>query len=528
MTIERESNASDKSTENTTRPFTGDEYLESLNDGREIWIYGERVENVATHPAFRNTARMMARLYDSLHDPARNQKLIVPTDTGNGGFTHAFFRAPYTIPELQAGADAVTEWARMSYGWLGRSPDYKASFISTLGSNTEYYAPFQDNARRWYKEAQEKVLYFNHAIVNPPVDRHLPMEDVRDVYMHVEKETDGGLIMSGAKVVATGSAFCHHNFIGTSSPIPVQTKEFSASFTVPMGTPGVKLICRPSYEFQATTTGSPFDNPLSSRMDENDSIFIFDKVFVPWENVFCYDVEKANGFLRGSGFVYRAMMQGCIRLAVKLDFLCGLLVKGLEMTGAKDFRGVQVRLGEVITYRHLFWSLVHAMVNKPDVWSDGTMVPNVEAATVYRVMMAGAYSKVKEIFQQDLASALIYTNSNAVDWQVPEVSEYLGKYARGSGGNSAEYRLKVVKLIWDALGSEFGSRHELYERNYAGGPELVRYETFVAAGASGRIDEFVGFVETCLDEYDTKGWTVPDLINPGEFSVMPKLQSQGR
>jgi 4-hydroxyphenylacetate 3-monooxygenase len=528
MSNQDESTAAAKATGNTTRPLTGDEYLESLNDGREIWIYGERVENVATHPAFRNTARMVARLYDSLHDPARNQKLIVPTDTGSNGFTHAFFRAPYSVEELQAGADAITEWARMSYGWLGRSPDYKASFISTLGSNTEYYAPFQDNARRWYKEAQEKVLYFNHAIVNPPVDRNRPMEDVRDVYMHVEKETDGGLIMSGAKVVATGSAFCHHNFVGAAGPIPVQTKEFSAMFSVPMGTPGVKLICRPSYEFAATTTGSPFDNPLSSRLDENDSIFIFDKVFVPWENVFCYDVDKANEFYHGSGFIYRALLQGCIRLAVKLDFLCGLLVKGLEMTGSKDFRGVQTRIGEVITYRHLFWSLVHAMVNKPDVWSDGTVVPNVEAATVYRVMMADAYARVKEIFQQDLASALIYSNSNAVDWQVPELSKYLGEYARGSGGNSAEYRLKVMKLIWDALGTEFGSRHELYERNYAGSYELVRLDTYVAAEANGRIGQFVDFVESCMDEYDTKGWTVPDLINPGDFSVIRKPQSAGQ
>ena len=213
---------------------------------------------------------------------------------------------------------------------------------------------------------------------------------------------------------------------------------------------------------------------------------------------------------------------------MKLDFLCGLLVKGLEMTGSKDFRGVQTRIGEVITYRHLFWSLVHAMVNKPDVWSDGTVVPNVEAATVYRVMMADAYARVKEIFQQDLASALIYSNSNAVDWQVPELSKYLGEYARGSGGNSAEYRLKVMKLIWDALGTEFGSRHELYERNYAGSYELVRLDTYVAAEANGRIGQFVDFVESCMDEYDTKGWTVPDLINPGDFSVIRKPQSAGQ
>lgn len=509
----------------TTRPMNGAEYLESLDDGREVWIYGERVKNVTEHPAFRNTARMMARLYDALHDPVRNKKLVVPTDTGNNGYTHAFFKAPYTVEELQQGADAITEWARMSYGWLGRSPDYKAAFLSTLGSNTEYYAPFQDNAKRWYRDAQEKVLYFNHAIVNPPVDRSRPMEEVRDVYMHVTKETDGGLYVSGAKVVATGSVFCHHNFIGIYGQLPVQSKDFSAMFCVPMATPGVKLISRPSYEFAAATAGSPFDYPLSSRLDENDSIFIFDNVFVPWENVFCYDVDKANEFYHGSGFIYRALLQGCIRLAVKLDFLSGLLVKGLEMTGAKDFRGVQTRIGEVIMYRHLFWSLVHTMVNKPDTWSDGTVVPNVQAATVYRVMMSDAYPRVKEIFQQDLASALIYSNSNAVDWQVPELKGYLDQYVRGASGKSAESRLKVMKLIWDAVGTEFGSRHELYERNYAGSYEHTRLDTYLAAEASGLVGEFVEFAESCLAEYDTNGWTVPDLINPGDSSAVPRPHS---
>ena len=66
-----------------TQPFTGQEYLESLRDGREIWIYGERVKDVTTHPAFRNTVRMIARLYDALHDPAKQATLTMETDTGS-------------------------------------------------------------------------------------------------------------------------------------------------------------------------------------------------------------------------------------------------------------------------------------------------------------------------------------------------------------------------------------------------------------------------------------------------------------
>src|SRR5690606_33462006 len=207
-----------------------------------------------------------------LHDPATRDVLTTETDTGSGGYTHRFFRAPRSAEDLVAARDAIAAWARISYGWMGRSPDYKAAFLATLGANAEFYDPYQENARRWYREAQEKVLYFNHAIVNPPVDRNKPPEEVSDVYMHVEKETDAGLIVSGAKVVATGSALTHYNFIAHYGPLPIGKKEFALIFAVPMNAPGVKLISRPSYQMMAEVMGSPFDYPLSSRLDENDAI----------------------------------------------------------------------------------------------------------------------------------------------------------------------------------------------------------------------------------------------------------------
>src|SRR5207248_866613 len=178
------------------RPFTGEEYLESLRDGREIWIYGERVKDVTTHPAFRNTARMIARLYNALHDPKHKDKLLVPTDTGNGGMTHAYFKCPRNVEESVAGRDAIAEWAKLCYGWLGRAPDYKAAFLGTLGANAEFYAPWQENAKRWYRFSQERVPFVNHAIIHPPVDRHIAPGapgGPTDIYARVTKETDGGL-----------------------------------------------------------------------------------------------------------------------------------------------------------------------------------------------------------------------------------------------------------------------------------------------------------------------------------------------
>lgn len=500
-------------------PMTGAEYLASLDDGRTVYIYGERVAKVTEHPAFRNTARMIARLYDAMHDPERRTRLMAPTDTGNGGMTHAFFKAPKTAEDLLAGRDAIAEWARITYGWAGRSPDYKAAFLATLGANAAFYAPYQENARRWYKFSQERVPFINHAIIHPPVDRDRPPDQVSDVCCHVVRETDAGIVVSGAKVVATGSVLTNYTFVAHHGLIPLQDKSYAAVFMVPTNAPGIKFICRTSYEMAATAMGSPFDYPLSSRLDENDAIFIMDEVLVPWENVFVYgDVEKANNFFPRTGFLPRFVVHGCTRLAVKLDFISGLLLKAVEASGTKDYRGVQANVGEVIAWRNLFWGLSDAMVRDPRPWVGEYVQPNVDPGNAYQIVATMAYTKVKYIIEQTVASGLIYLNSHARDFQSPEIRPYLDKYLRGSNGYSAEQRVKLMKLLWDSIASEFGSRHELYEINYGGSTEEIRRYCLFGAQASGNAAAFKGFAEQCMAEYDLNGWTVPDLSDPGDLS----------
>ena len=505
-----------------TKPFTSQEYIESLRDGREIWIYGDRVKDATTHPAFRNTVRMLARLYDALHDERRGT-LCTETDTGSGGYTHKFFRASRNADEMVGARDAIAEWARVTYGWMGRSPDYKAAFLATLGANSEFYEPFQKNARYWYKKVQEEVTFVNHAIVNPPVDRDKELAEVRDVYMHVEKETDGGLLVSGAKVVATTSALTHYNFIANNGALPIKTKDFAFVCIVPTSAPGLKLFCRPSYEMAATATGSPFDYPLSSRVDENDSILVFDKVFVPWENVFAYgDIDKVNNFFPRSGFLPRFMFHGCVRLSVKLDFIAGLLLKAVEATGSKEFRGVQAQVGEVLAWRNLFWGMTDAMARATTPWTPGYVLPNLDYGLAYRVAASTLYPKLREIIENVLASALIYLPSHAVDFKSPEIRKYLDQFVRGSNGYSAVDRVKLLKLMWDAIGSEFGGRHELYERNYFGNHESIRLDLLVVADMLGQSKKYKGFAEQCMAEYDLDGWTVPDLINPDDINLILK------
>jgi 4-hydroxyphenylacetate 3-monooxygenase len=509
---------------NKKRPFTGAEFLESLRDGREVYIYGERVKDVTIHPAFRNAAASVAQLYDALHDDKTRDVLTAPTDTGSGGYTHKFFKAARSREELIAQRDAITAWARITYGWMGRSPDYKAAFLNTLGVNAGFYGKFADNARAWHRRAQEAVLYLNHALVNPPIDRSKPVEDVKDVYVTIQKETDAGIYVSGAKVVATNSALTHYNFLGQNMGQEITDPSMVVMFIAPMDTPGIKLICRSSYELAAAATGSPWDYPLTSRFDENDAIFVFDNAFIPWENVFIHrDVQRLKDFYPRSGFVNGYTLQGCTRLAVKLDFIAGLLIKAARATGVETFRGVQVQIGEVIGWRNLFWSLTDAMACNPEPWVDGAVLPNIRASTCYRMFMTEAYPAVRSIVEKVIASGLIYLPSHARDFKNPDIDKYLARYVRGSNGIDYKSRIKTMKLLWDAIGSEFGARHELYEMNYAGSHELVRLFPLQQAQASDAIAQMEALAERCMADYDEDGWRHPAYRDGADVSILGKL-----
>lgn len=502
-------------------PPTAADYLESLRDGRDVWIFGERVKDVTTHPAFRNSTRSLARLYNAMHESGSKERLLVPTDTGNGGQTHAFFRVPRSHDDLRRGREAVKCWQELVFGWMGRTPDYKAALITGIGANPEYFGEYADNVRNWYRKAQEGVLHMAHAIVNPPVDRSRPFDEVNDVFVHVEKETDAGLIISGAKVVATGAPQTQYVFVGHAGG-PATRKEFALSFIAPISAPGTKLICRTSYEYAAATSGSPWDYPLSSRFDENDAVLIFDKTLIPWENIIIYDVNRLNTHYTHIHWDGQALLQSMTRMEVKMTFLAGALSKALDITGAGKFRGVEAALGEVVNWRNLVSGLRDGMIENAKPGFGGMMTPCHRYAKSYTAIAPQLYSRIKQVCETVVASGLIYLNSNTADLRNPELRPYLDRYLRGSNGLGVDDRSKIMKLLWDAIGTEFGGRHELYEWNYFGSPELNNLESLAVSRETGELDEMRSLVETCMSEYDVNGWTVDEFIDPNDVSTLKR------
>ncbi|WP_078429330.1 4-hydroxyphenylacetate 3-hydroxylase family protein [Alkalihalobacterium alkalinitrilicum] len=501
--------------------YTGKEYLESLNDGRVVYLNGEKIDDVTKHPAYRNSARSYARMYDALHDPATRDILTGINEYGDR--THKFFITPKNSEDLLGARDAIAEWSKLSCGYMGRTPDYKASFIGHLDALSGYYEGFENNAKAWYKKAAKDVPFVNHTVINPQVDRSKPLHENKDVYVRAVAEKDDGIIVSGAKMVGTAAALTHYNFVANYGPMDLGDGDHSHAliFFVPMNAPGVKMISRQSYELQAVTNGTPFDYPLSSRFDENDAVIVLDNVFIPWEDVLCYkNIKISNGFVPESGFVNRFTFHGCTRLAVKLDFMTGLLLKATEAAGTNKFRGVQAQIGEVVALRNMFWGLSTAMATDPDQGPNGLAIPNGASSAAYRALAPQSWVRVKNIFEQVVAGGLIQLPSNAKDFLNPELKPYLDQYYRGTG-IGAEEKVKLLKMVWDAIGTEFGGRHELYEVNYAGNHENIRIEALLHAEAVGVADRSKAFVESTMQDYDLNGWTNDTWINP-EQKVLAK------
>jgi 4-hydroxyphenylacetate 3-monooxygenase len=267
---------------------SGDEYVRGLRDGRTVLFNGERVADVTKHPAFAAGVHTVAHLYDLAHDPANRDVMTYPSPR-DGRPINKCWLVPRTREDLAARRRAIKCWADASYGFLGRSPDHVASFVAGFAGSPAFYArggqPFADNLLRFAAKAADEDLYVSYVIVHPTVDRSKPAHQQAEPYLYagVAAERDNGIVIRGAQMLGTGSIMSDYVLVTVILPLRPGDEDYAISCVVPNGAPGLKLYPRRPYAVGPT---SVFDYPLSSRLDETDSLVVFEDVFVPWEDVF--------------------------------------------------------------------------------------------------------------------------------------------------------------------------------------------------------------------------------------------------
>ena len=480
----------------------GREYLAALGDSRSIYFDGQRVPDVRTHPAFANATNSFARLYDFQAAP---ENLELMTFDAGGRRANRAWQMPRSYSDLVQRRRALEAWSELNFGMLGRSPDHVASTITGMAMGLDVFERFSARSakavRDYYQYARSKDLFISYVLQNPAVDRtrRADQQPVPDIAAAVVDEDAAGITVRGAKTLGTSAVMSDEIFVGAISPLSKEEEKYALSFVIPLAEKGVQLLSRKSYEADVSRE---FDYPLSARYDENDAVVYFHDVKIPWDRVFVYrDVAAARAQWHETPTHVFQNYQSQVRLMVKMRFLVGLARRVAETLGTFDMPPVRAKLGYISAHATMVEGLVSGM-EAAGRWHGEYFVPCREQLYAAQVLTQEMYPKVIAAIRELAGGAVIMLPSSAKDFANPELRTII-EATQGSPTRSAEERVKMFRLVWDATGSEFASRHLQYEMFYGGA-------THVTAGHAFRTydwDRAVGMVDRLERSYTLEGST---------------------
>lgn len=470
---------------------TGADHLASLADGRTIFLDGERIAEPIEHPAFRNATRAAAALYDLQAADPEVMTIASPT---SGKRVARHWQMPRSREDLIARRQAMTVWAQASAGFFGRSPDHIPSAIAGMLVGIDRLraldAKRADALVEYFEYARDNDLYITYTIVNPQANQAKGPGAQPSPACRVIGEDARGITVRGAKMLGTAAVMANEVFVASIQPLAPGEEEFALSFALPLATPGITILSRKSYEAHAP---SVFDNPLAARFDENDALIVFEDVHVPWERVFVHrDVRMAGAQWRETWAASMQNHHSQIRLSVKLAFLAGIARRVAETNGTAEFPQVREQLARLAAQVKMVEAFVHGMEASGDRVGE-FYVPDRAMMHAATVMTQELYPQFVTTIRELAGGGVIMLPSSERDFANPRTREHIGATQR-SPVTDAYGRVKLMKLAWDAIGSEFASRHVQYEMFYAGAQVFQRtalYRNFDWAQATGLVDRML-------------------------------------
>jgi 4-hydroxyphenylacetate 3-monooxygenase len=461
---------------------SGADHLAGLRDGRVVYVGKERVEDVTSHPAFRNGARTLAGLYDLAHDPKHRD--LLSFEEGGERFSTAYL-LPRSQADLMKRMQAHKLIADRTHGLFGRSPDHVSSFVAGMVIQAEVLdrggpgrISAADNLRAYYKYARAKNLYIAYGVVPAPGARDQSFAGARGdrtPELRVVSEDDDGVVVSGMKLLATGAVFADEVWIGNVQPLAPDRKKEAITFAIPINTPGLSLWSRKPME---PTAATEFDNPLSYRFDETDSILIFENVKVPWERVFCHDdpILSQQMYYSTASHCF-GNHQANVRCWAKLQLMVGLASEIARVGQTEKIPAVRELLGRLAALEAMLAGMIHGQV--ADYESLGNGYVSINRRYMYGALTwcTESYAQIVDSMRELMGGGVFQLPADISIMHDDKLKEIFESYW-GTASFPALHRLKVFKLAWDLLGSEFGSRHWQYERFYAGPPYVVRSHSF--------------------------------------------------
>ena len=448
---------------------TGEQYRASIRDGREVYINGERVRDVTTHPSFKPLVDIRARIYDMAHDPATRDVMTVEAD----GETNAIGNAlPYSQDDWWAKRRATDAVLEDIGGVVTRVGDETVGEMWSLYDGqdvlNEVDPQFARNIERHIRSVLHHDPFHVSANTDPKGDRSkAPQDQDPDMLLHVVKETDAGIVVRGAKY-ETAAAYANQAF---TKPTIANwgsdaMSDYAVGFICDLGSPGLKFICRTGFAGRAPAE----DYPLANRFDEVDTIVIFDNVLIPWENVLFYRHTKAATFIRNTLHRYSAFafVQRNLKVA---DMMIGAALFNARQTGLDKQQAVQEKLSELAVYREGINAHLTAAIALAETSPGGLLMPNQSLLYTGRVLACSQLHHMMHI-ARELCGGQICVTPDAAAFRAPETAPWMEKYYSINENWVAEDRRKLLAFARDLLNSDYAG-HRLTFQLFAQAPPFA-------------------------------------------------------
>lgn len=455
-------------------------FTDSLNDGRNVWVNGEKIADLSAHPAFLGTLQTVSALLDTLDSPSE-QEIAGYISPKTKKFVHKSFLVPKSLEDLQARRESFALWSRKTFGVMSRLSDYANSLITGYYIDQAYFNQFDQGfsakITAYYEQARDERRVLTTAILDPQMDRSKPndQQDDQDALLRVIRETEEGVVVRGAKMIATAAPYAHDVIVMPHQKLPANKSEYANMFIISLNSPGLQIVCRESFASQDKEK-----HPLSSKFDEMDAVLIFDDVFIPWERVFIRgSVEGVFEAQQHQQLNALAHHQTVVRLLTKLQFVAGVATAIAQSIGADHYLHVQEKLGELYTQIDSIEALLLASEVQGSLNEQGVYLPARVPLQTARNLGTRYYPRAIEVLKQIGAGGFIQIPSTTLK-DSHELTPLLEKYYKGANVDAVT-KTALFQIGWELIGSTLGSRHDLYERFYTGDPIrtfALQYDTY--------------------------------------------------
>jgi 4-hydroxyphenylacetate 3-monooxygenase len=446
---------------------TGEQFLEGLRTTRRtLWLEGQRVGDVTTHPALAGGARTLASVFDRLH-AYPDECLVKDEDTGEP--VNIGHMLPRSVDDLKRRNVGLARIAEATVGLMGRTPDYMnvkfASFAARWKDWLGADGGNEEGARNlvaFQKRIAREDVSLTHTIIHPTIDKATDGQIVGNpVPVHKVGETRTGIVVRGARLLATLAPFADEIAVYPALPLPAGAGAYALAFAIPVSTPGLVFLCR---DGAAAPEASVFDRPLSTRFDEQDAFVIFDDVEVPRDRLFLDGQVDVYNSVTNTGLRDNMTNQTTVRALTKLEFAYGLATRMAEAIGDAS-PATQEMLGELLDYVEVTRSAVLLSAEHGRPVGDGVWFPDGRALAPMRSLLATWFPRVNEIVMLIGSHNLLATPGRR-QLDDPALRPLLDEFLHGARGLDAEERAALFRLAWDFVGSTLAGRNVLYERFY--------------------------------------------------------------